>query len=181
MSKYTKQSRIETLDDLIAWLEGLAASDKTITTAGLISVLEHRNKSGDLPDKWKKCTKCSKILPAQEGYFDKRHDGVDGLSPTCSACRRAYHNAWKRNVRKAKKLLKDVSKIPSADASEINRMRVLQDKPPLPVMTPELPVTPAEPPETALSGVNNTSDLTLEEAQKLQQLGQESRGAAEDA
>ena len=116
-----KVFKIETIDDLISWLENVAVIDSTITTAGVISVLEHCKETRALPDTWKKCSVCLKILPASLSHFDRRTEGKNGLSSRCRPCRRKYLLDYKHKYKKSKKN-KSFEKLPKEDQAEITRI-----------------------------------------------------------
>jgi len=46
-----------------------------------------------LPEGYRRCRECERILPATTDYFRRDSHSRDGLQPRCKDCRNAYHRA----------------------------------------------------------------------------------------
>lgn len=116
-------SRIETLDDLIIWLNSIAtlnAKDVKLEklpddlSSGLIQIqrrlldVKHR-----FPDPFKQCIKCQAIYPANKKWFDWNGRGRDGLNCICKFCRNAYQKKHKSKGHKSTRCPSDQQELES--------------------------------------------------------------------
>lgn len=102
-------SRIETLDDLIKWLDSLVILHTKNVSVEKLSDDEVHDITGvreklvaiavRFPGTFKQCHRCKAIYPETEEWFDYSGQGRTGLHATCKFCRNAYQKKRKRTKR----------------------------------------------------------------------------------
>lgn len=104
-------SRLETIDDLIRWLDSIATMDtRNVKIKKLpedvISnlVLVQKSLQGikdRFPTPFKQCHRCKDVYPETEEWFDYSGQGRTGLHAACKFCRNAYQKRHKSKGHKS--------------------------------------------------------------------------------
>lgn len=131
-------SRIETIDDLIMWIDSLIRlNTKNVKieklpedqATALISAQEVLSKIGvRFPGPFKQCVTCKAIWPETREWFDWCGQGRTGLHAECKFCRNAYQKKYQEQ-RRAKQ--SNFGYASQADLDEINFHREQDGLPPL--------------------------------------------------
>lgn len=120
-------TRIETIEDLIIWLDDLTVRHtksvhcEPLPDSCLDSLCRARDElekvKSDYPDPFKQCYKCKHIYTETEKWFDKSGQGRTGLHSDCKFCR----NTYQKNRRRQEKQSNPHSKMSTVDQEAINR------------------------------------------------------------
>lgn len=131
-------SRIETITDLVEWLNSIATLEKKIVdieklTDNQVSVLISAQEilaeiEPRFPGPFKQCCKCKAVYPETKEWFDWSGQGRTGLHAVCKFCRNAYQKKHK-TVQKAKQ--NNYGYSCQADLDEVNYYREKEGLPPL--------------------------------------------------
>ena len=120
-------SRIETIDDLIAWLSYLSTLEGVTPGqfANMAStLLDLKPKCGDVT--FKPCIKCHKVYPATKEFYNWSGQGRTGLHAVCKPCKNSYTKKYNQFVRQESK-----GDWTPEYLAEVNRIRAQEGKPPL--------------------------------------------------